>query len=684
MPTTVPTTQVVKRDGRRESVRFDKISKRIEALRDMTPVLAVDVTRVVAGVCASVRDGITTSEIDELTACTAAAMSTTHPDYGILGARILVSNLQKSTSDSVQVTFRKMADVLDPEFLACVRRNAKDFQAMVRYDRDFDFDFFGVRTMERMYLTRVDGTIVERPQHMWLRVAIALWKDDLERVKETYDLLSTKKFTHASPTLFNAGMKTQQLASCESASLLSFPLFLRSLRRLLPHPHPAGFLTGIEEDSLAGIYKCITDVAMISKFGGGLGVHISDVRGKGAPIKGTNGTSDGVVPMLRVLDATGLYVNQVSTTCGRGADPHVLVEMLTKMFARSQGGKRKGAIAVYFPAHHPDILEILAMKRNSGDEHMRARNLFYALFLNSLFMKRVEADAQWSLFDPSTAPGLSDVYGKEFEDLYEKYEAEGRAVRTLPAQTVWFEILRSQVETGTPYIIHGDHANEKSAQKNLGTLKTSNLCAEILQWTSKDEVSTCTLASVNLSAFVRDGEFDFDDFMATVRVASRNLDKVIDINAYPIPEAERSSKRHRPVGLGAQGLQDVFHALKLPFDSSEAADLNKRIFAAMYHAALSESCALAEKLGAYESFAGSPADGGILQFDMVSRRFVGLQGGWAGLQGFGRLGEKKQLATLTRGNCVRSPGITARLSIQCSGYLCPCGGAVRPTRVCFP
>lgn len=416
--------QVTKRDGRLESVRFDKITQRLTHLRDLAPALDVDVTRVAASVCSAVHDGISTARLDELAADVAAGMSTEHPGYGTLAARVLVSNLQKATSDDVAATYERMAELLDADFLAAARRHRDALQAMVRYERDYDFDFFGFKTMEKMYLTRVGGVVVERPQHMWLRVALALWGDDLGRVRETYDHLSTRRFTHASPTLFNAGLARQQLASC--------------------------FLAGVEDDSIDGIFDALTKCARISKYGGGIGLHVSGVRGKGAPIKGTNGESDGLVPMLRVANAVAAYVNQ--------------------------GGRRKGSIAVYIEPHHPDILDVLALKRNSGDEHLRARDLFYAVWVSDLFMRRVEAGGTWSLFDPAACPGLADCWGDDYAALYERYEAEGRATRTLPAQDLWFEILRSQIETGTPYVLFKDAANAKSNQQNLGTIKCSNLC----------------------------------------------------------------------------------------------------------------------------------------------------------------------------------------------------------------
>lgn len=562
--------QVLKRDGRREAVHFDKITQRLERLKRLKdePQLVVDVTKVAAQVCAAVHDGITTGRLDELAADVAAGMSTLHPDYAVLAARILVSNLQKSTSDSVVETWQKMASVLDPEFLADAERRSSELQALVDYSYDYIFDFFGFKTVEKLYLTRVEGKVVERPQHMWLRVAFALWRglgdDGMERVKETYELLRSKMFTHASPTLFNAGLRHQQLASC--------------------------YLTGIEADSVEGIFDSLTKCAKISKFGGGIGLHVSGVRAKGAPIRGTNGQSDGLVPMCRVLNAVASYINQ--------------------------GGRRKGSIAVYIEPHHPDIMEVLALKRNSGDEHLRARDLFYAVWVSDLFMRRVQDSGTWSLFDPSRCPGLNETHGDEYAALYERYEAEGMATRQLPARDVWFEILRSQIETGTPYILYKDACNAKSNQQNLGTIKCSNLCSEIVEYTAPDEVAVCNIGSVSLPAYVVNGEFDFSALMAVTRVLARNLDRMIDLTFYPIEEARRSNLRHRPIGIGVQGLQDVFFLMRYPYDSPQAALLNKKIFECMYYAALSESCELSRQLGPYSTFAGSPASQGKLQYDL--------------------------------------------------------------------
>jgi len=573
---------VVKRDGKREFVNFDKITTRIERLcwpLDASPTksedarvaddaLLVNASKIAATVCASVVDGITTERLDELTADAAAGMSTEHPDYGVLAARIVVSNLQKQTSDDVLETYERMNALLDPTFLEHVRANRDAFQAMVDYDRDFDFDYFGFKTMEKLYLTKVHGEIVERPQHMFLRVAVAIWGSDVDRVKETYDAMSTKTFTHASPTLFNAGLKNQQLSSC--------------------------FLLGVEDDSIAGIYDALTKCAHISKYGGGIGMHISNVRCKGSKIRGTNGESDGIVPMAKVFDATAAYVNQ--------------------------GGRRKGAIALYLEPHHPDVFEFLDLKRNQGEDSLRARNLFYAMWLPDLFMKRVEADDVWSLFDPAECPDLNDLYGDEFEVAYERLETQRAFVRQVKAQDLWTAIVRSQIETGGPYILFKDAANRKSNQKNLGTIKCSNLCTEIMEYTSKDEIAVCTLGSLSLPAFVLetpDGpRYDFESLMHATKILAKNLDRIIDINFYPLQEAKNSNERHRPVGIGVQGLANVFFEMKMPFDSPEAAELNRNIFETIYYGSLLASNELAEIHGPYSTYAGSPASLGKLQYDL--------------------------------------------------------------------
>lgn len=562
--------KVLKRHGGLEPVQMDKVAARLAALADG---LAVDIDRVAVAACAAMYDGIPTTRLDQLAADTAYALSTEHPDYGVLAARVLVSDLHKRTEPSAVAAFERMAGLLSPEFMAVARAYGATLDGLLQHDRDYDFDYFGFRTLEKMYLTRVDGQVVERPQHTWLRVALALWGLDIERVRETYECLSKKRFTHASPTIFNAGMRHQQLASC--------------------------FLLGVE-DSVDDIFAALAKCARVSKHGGGIGMHVSGVRGRGAHIRGTNGASDGLVPMLRVTNAVADYINQ--------------------------GGRRRGSIAVYIEPWHPDVFDVLDLKKNSGDEHLRARDLFYAVWVPDLFMRRVEAGGEWSLFDPDACPGLATTWGAEFEALYAKYESEGRAARRLPAQDLWFAILRSQIETGVPYLLFKDAVNGKSNQQNLGTIRCSNLCCEICEYTSPDEVAVCTLGSLSLPAFVADGAFDFQALHAATKVLARNLNRVIDITYYPVPEAANSNVRHRPIGVGVQGLQDAFFELRLPFDSEGARELNRKIFETMYHAALETSAELAAEHGAYSSYAGSPASEGRLQPDLWGARAAGE--GW--------------------------------------------------------
>ncbi|AGE57471.1 ribonucleotide reductase large subunit [Paramecium bursaria Chlorella virus NE-JV-4] len=566
---------VLKRDGSKENISFDKILQRIQRLcwpvnskpvykgsRAMTG-LNVDVSKIVASVCASIVDGISTVQLDELTADKSASMTTEHPDYGILAARISVSNLQKQTHDKITDAYAEIAHLLNEDFKENLEKHADEYQTLVDYDRDYDFDYFGFKTMERLYLTKVGDKIVERPQHVYLRVAIGLWGSDIAKVKETYDALSCRKFTHASPTLFNSGFKKAQLASC----------FLMTV-----------------EDSLADIYKALGDCAQLSKHGGGLGINISDIRGRGAMINGTNGESDGIVPMLKVFDTTSAYANQ--------------------------GGRRKGSFAIYLEPHHPDIMDFLLMKRNQGEESLRARNLFYAVWLNDLFMKRVETDAQWSLFDPSECPGLTDAFGDEYAELYTRYEAEGKAKNVVKARDVWNTMVTTIIETGQPYVANKDAVNKKNMQSNAGTIRGSNLCIEILEYTSKEETAVCVIGSVVLKNYVKNDKFDFDDLRKNVKILAKNLDRSIDVMSYPIKEAETSNKRRRPIGVGVQGLQDVFFKLKLPFDSPEARDLNREIFEHIYYAAVEASVELAEIHGPHPTFEGSPASKGILQYHL--------------------------------------------------------------------
>ncbi|MCU0326491.1 MAG: ribonucleoside-diphosphate reductase subunit alpha [Spirosomaceae bacterium] len=573
---------VIKRDGRRESVKFDKITARIERLCYGLDPIFVQPVEVAMKVVAGIYDGVTTSELDNLAAETAASMTTKHPDYAILAARIAISNLHKNTLKSFSGTMKMLYQYVDPktgqnasliakDVWKVIQQHAAQLDSAIIYDRDFGYDYFGYKTLEKSYLLKLNGKVVERPQHMLMRVAVGIHGEDIEKAIETYNLLSEKWFTHATPTLFNAGTPKPQLSSC--------------------------FLLTMKEDSIAGIYDTLKQTAQISQSAGGIGLAIHNIRATGSYIKGTNGTSNGIVPMLRVFNDTARYVDQ-------------------------GGGKRKGSFAIYIEPWHADIFEFLDLRKNHGKEELRARDLFFALWISDLFMKRVEANDTWSLFCPNEAPGLSECYGEEFEKLYEKYELEGKARKTIKAQDLWFAVLDSQVETGTPYMLYKDAANAKSNQKNLGTIKSSNLCTEIIEYTSPDEVAVCNLASIALPKFIaldKDSgyyKFDHQKLYEVTKVATRNLNKVIDRNYYPVPEAERSNLRHRPIGLGVQGLADAFILLRMPFESEEARQLNKDIFETIYYAAMETSMELAVEEGTYETFAGSPISKGIFQFDM--------------------------------------------------------------------
>jgi len=569
---------VVKRDGRRESVKFDKITARVEKLSyglDSNFVEPIDVAKkVIEGLF----DGVSTPELDNLAAEIAATMTVQHPDYAKLAARIAISNLHKTTSKSFSNTMKRLYTYVDPktgenaplvskETYGIVKKNAAVLDSTIIYDRDFSYDYFGFKTLERSYLMKLDGKIVERPQHMLMRVAVGIHGDNLDKVVETYNLLSEKWFTHATPTLFNAGTPKPQLSSC--------------------------FLLTMKDDSIDGIYDTLKQCAKISQSAGGIGLSIHNVRAKGSYIKGTGGVSNGIVPMLRNFDMTARYVDQ-------------------------GGGKRKGSFAMYLEPWHADIFDFLDLKKNHGKEELRARDLFYALWIPDLFMKRVEANEDWTLLCPNECPGLSDVYGEEFEKLYEKYEKEGRGRQTVKAQDLWFEVLESQIETGTPYMLYKDAANKKSNQKNLGTIKSSNLCTEIIEYTAPDEVAVCNLASLALPMFVDEekGTYDFQKLYDVTYVATKNLNRVIDVNYYPVPEAKNSNMRHRPIGLGVQGLADAFILMRMPFDSPEAKKLNKDIFETIYFAAMTASKDEAKVDGPYETFKGSPVSKGIFQFDM--------------------------------------------------------------------
>lgn len=572
---------VVKRDGRREEVSFDKVLERIKRASEG---LAVNSTAIAQKILAQIYDGVKTTELDELTSQLSANLATVHPDYGTLAARISVSNHHKNTeprftkvvwtlSHQVAPKTGEPLSYLSDELQEICAKHGDEIDAEIQHDRDYLFDYFGFKTLERSYLLKdSNGVIIERPQHLWMRVSLALWGSvDLKRAFETYHTMSQKYFTHATPTLFNAGTPRQQLSSC--------------------------FLLSMSDDSIAGIYKTLSDCALISKYAGGIGLHCHNIRAKGSIIRGTNGTSNGLVPMLRVFNNTARYVDQ-------------------------GGGKRNGSFAMYLEPWHADVEDFLRLKLNSGTEEERARDLFYALWVSDLFMKRVEADADWTLFCPAEAPGLADKVGAEFEALYEQYEREGRGRKTIKAQKLWFQILDTQMETGTPYICYKDAANLKSNQQNLGVIKSSNLCTEIIEYSDKDETAVCNLASIGLPAFVEQTDagpvFNFDKLRHVVEIATRNLNRVIDINYYPTPETLRSNMRHRPIGLGVQGLADVFALMRYPWDSQEAANLNQRIAEHIYFAALKASCKAAAKEGTYETYEGSPISKGQLQFDMWS------------------------------------------------------------------
>ena len=567
---------VIKRNGKKEAVHFDKITARIHKLIYGLSISEKDVIEIAKKVIQGIYDNITTTELDNLTAETAAAQTTIHPDFSVLAARIAVSNLHKNTLKSFSKTAKLLYEYTDPvtqthapliseEIYKIIRKNADELDSSLIYDRDYNFDYFGFKTLERSYLIRTNGKVTERPQHLFMRVALGIHKEDIQAAIETYNLMSEKWFIHATPTLFNAGTPKPQMSSC--------------------------FLLSMTEDSIAGIFDTLKRCALISQSAGGIGVSIHNIRSTGSYIKGTGGISNGIIPMLRVFNDTARYVDQ-------------------------GGGKRKGAIAVYIEPWHSDIFEFLDIRKNHGKEEMRARDLFPALWIPDLFMQRVEADQMWSLFDPNEAQGLYEVYGEKFNELYISYEKEGKFRKQIKARELWTAILEAQIETGTPYMCYKDAVNEKSNQKNIGTIRSSNLCTEIMEYTNADEVSVCNLASLALPRYVSSGGFDFQKLYEVTKIVTRNLNKIIDGNYYPIPETKTSNDRHRPIGLGVQGLADVFLLLRLPFESPEARRLNKDIFETIYFASMEASMDLAKEQGAYSSFAGSPLSEGKFQFDL--------------------------------------------------------------------
>ena len=578
---------VVKRDGHKEPIMFDKITSRVRKLCYTLNEL-VDPVKVSMRVIEGLYDGVTTSELDNLAAEIAATMTTTHPDYAKLAARISVSNLHKNTKKSFSETMSDLYTYVNPrngkksplladEVYDVISKNAELLDSTIIYNRDFHYDYFGFKTLERSYLLKLNGKVAERPQHMLMRVSIGIHMDDLDAAIETYTLMSKKYFTHATPTLFNAGTPKPQMSSC--------------------------FLLTTKDDSIDGIYDTLKQTAMISQSAGGIGLSIHNIRATGSYIAGTNGTSNGIVPMLRVFNDTARYVDQ-------------------------GGGKRKGSFAIYLETWHADIFDFLDLKKNHGKEEMRARDLFYAMWISDLFMKRVKDDDKWTLMCPNECPGLQDCYGDEFDKLYLKYESENKGRKTIRARDLWDKILESQIETGTPYMLYKDAANRKSNQKNLGTIKSSNLCTEIMEYTSEDEVAVCNLASIALPMFVKDNSFDHDELFRVTKQATINLNRVIDRNYYPVPEAKNSNFRHRPVGLGVQGLADAFIMLRLPFTSDEAKKLNQEIFETIYFAALTASMEEAQKDGAYKTYKGSPISKGEFQHNLWGIEDNELSGRW--------------------------------------------------------
>jgi ribonucleoside-diphosphate reductase alpha chain len=566
---------VVKRDGRKETVKFDKITARISKLcYGLNPI--VDPLKIAMKVIEGVFDGVTTSQLDTLAAEIAATNTTTHPDYALLASRIAIGNLHKNTTKSFSQTITDLYSYVDPktgksagliaeDVYQVVMENAPLLDSTIIYDRDFQFDYFGFKTLEKSYLLKMHGKVVERPQHLFMRVAVGIHKTDLDEIVKTYNMISEGWFTHATPTLFNAGTPKPQMSSC--------------------------FLIQMKDDSIPGIYDTLKQTALISQSAGGIGLSIHNVRAKGSYIRGTNGTSNGIVPMLRVFNDTARYVDQ-------------------------GGGKRKGSFAIYLEPWHADVYDFLDLRKNHGKEEVRARDLFYALWIPDLFMQRVKDNGTWTLMCPNECPGLSDCWGEEFEKLYTKYEAEGKGRETIKAQELWYKIIESQIETGNPYMLYKDAANRKSNQQNLGTIKSSNLCTEIIEYTAPDEIAVCNLGSIALPKFVKDGAFDHDKLFEVTYQLTVNLNKIIDGNYYPVPETRNSNMRHRPIGIGVQGLADAFILMRFPFDSEEAKKLNREVFETIYYASCTASKDLARRDGAYETFPGSPASKGILQFDM--------------------------------------------------------------------
>ena len=578
---------VVKRDGRKEPMMFDKITARVRKLCYGLNEL-VDPVKISMRVIEGLYDGVTTSELDNLAAEVAATLTTAHPDYARLAARISVSNLHKNTKKSFSEVMEdlytyvnprtgKKAPLLSNEVYKVILENKDKLDSTIIYNRDFGYDYFGFKTLERSYLLKLNGKIAERPQHMLMRVSIGIHLDDLDAAIETYELMSKRYFTHATPTLFNSGTPKPQMSSC--------------------------FLLTMKDDSIEGIYDTLKQTAKISQSAGGIGLSIHNIRATGSYIAGTNGTSNGIVPMLQVFNDTARYVDQ-------------------------GGGKRKGSFAIYLEPWHADIFDFLELKKNHGKEEMRARDLFYAMWISDLFMKRVQEDGLWTLMCPNECPGLCDVHGEEFEALYTKYETEGKGRKTIKARELWEKITESQIETGTPYMLYKDAANRKSNQKNLGTIRSSNLCTEIMEYTSPDEIAVCNLASIALPMFIKNGAFDHKELFRITKRVTKNLNKVIDRNYYPVEEAKNSNFRHRPIGLGVQGLADTFIKLRMPFTSDQAKQLNKDIFETLYFAALTASMEEAKIDGPYQTYEGSPISKGEFQHNLWGIKDEELSGNW--------------------------------------------------------
>ena len=570
---------VTKRNGKSEYVAFDKILKRIKTIGQEANI-KINYSSLAMKVIDQLYSGISTTKIDELSAEQCASMASTHPDYNILAGRIVVSNHHKDTSSTLFEVISKLynnkdvhnkdSPIVTKEMYDIVEKHREILETTIDYTRDYLIDYFGFKTLERAYLMKVSNKIVERPQHMWMRVSLGIHKDNIEKVLETYDYMSQKYFTHATPTLYNAGTPKPQLSSC--------------------------YLLSMESDSIEGIYNTLKDCAMISKWAGGIGLHIHNVRASGSEIRGTNGTSNGIVPMLKVFNNTAKYVDQ-------------------------GGGKRNGSFAIYLEPWHGDIEIFLQMRKNHGDEELKARDLFYALWIPDLFMERVKKDGDWTLMCPDECPGLSDVYGDEFKELYEKYEGENRGKKTVKARDLWFQVLDAQMETGTPYLLYKDACNRKSNQQNVGMIKSSNLCTEIIEYSDSEETAVCNLASISLPNFVNDTDpenvfFDHEKLHAVTKVVTYNLNRIIDVNFYPTEKTHKSNMRHRPIGIGVQGMADLFFKMNFTFTSDDAKQLNKDIFETIYHAALECSQEISLTEGPYSTFEGSPVSKGILQFDM--------------------------------------------------------------------